>query len=601
MPAAKRRLPSSPTQPLQKRQKSSTFNPRKVATADAAAAVDRDPPLLKLLSAIENGVKKTEKGSSIVYWMRMADLRISDNRALSQASSQAHKEGIPLVVLFAISPQDYTAHDRGARRIDFTLRNLALIRDSLAKLHIPLHTITHNVRKTLPSCVVSLLKELKCTNLYGNIEYEVDELRRDIHVCHLAKASNISVHFVHNKCIVEPGLVKTKEDTAYAVYSPYQRNWLSTLNDNVSRFIDESPEPHPNSEQVRKSKEFSHLFETTVPESIPGFELVQEDRKTMETVWPAGEDTALEILDRFLHTKARSSQMGIVSPLADGAETSDKASRIAKYNTDRDDADRDTTSRLSPYLSAGIISVRACVRATLKLQKNSKKVDGGKETGIGRWIQELAWRDFYTNILVYFPRVSMGRPYLEKYADIVWEVHRENQADSGYEGDPVGDGTQDSDGLKRWKQGTTGVPVVDAAMRCVNQMGWVHNRFRMIAAMFLTKDLMIDWRVGEKYFMQNLIDGDLASNNGGWQWSASTGVDPAPYFRIFNPYSQSTKVDPTGDFIRHFVPELAKLRGDDLHNPSASLADKLGYPRPVVKHHDVRDRALRRFKNPGEK
>jgi len=152
----------------------------------------------------------------------------------------------------------------------------------------------------------------------------------------------------------------------------------------------------------------------------------------------------------------------------------------------------------SPYLSAGIISVRACVRATLKLQKNSKKVDGGKETGIGRWIQELAWRDFYTNILVYFPRVSMGRPYLEKYADIVWEVHREDQADSGYEGDPVGDGTQDSEALKRWKEGTTGVPVVDAAMRCVNQMGWVHNRFRMIAAMFLTKDLMIDWRVGEK-------------------------------------------------------------------------------------------------------
>ncbi|THV08429.1 hypothetical protein K435DRAFT_832911 [Dendrothele bispora CBS 962.96] len=601
MPATKRPSPSTTSQPHQKRQKStSTFTPRKVATAEAAAAVDKDPPLYKLLNAVEDGAKRPEKGQSVVYWMRLADLRISDNRALSEASEQAKKESIPLIVLFIISPQDYIAHDRGARRIDFTLRNLALIKDSLSKLHIPLHTITHEVRKTLPSGVISLLKELKSTSIYGNIEYEVDELRRDIKVCELAKSAGIKATFVHNKCIVEPGLVKTKEGKAYAVYSPYQRNWLATLNNDVPAFIDESPKPHANSKQVRESKEFSHLFEAPVPKSIPGFELDQQDQKIMETVWPAGEDVALKILDRFLHTKARSSQMGAIDPLADGAQTSDKTSRVAKYNTDRDDADRDTTSRLSPYLSAGVISVRACVRATMELQKNSKKVDGGKETGIGRWIQELAWRDFYTNILVSFPRVSMGRPYLEKYADIVWEVHREDQADAGYDGDPVGDGTQDSEALNRWKEGTTGVPVVDAAMRCVKQMGWVHNRFRMIAAMFLTKDLMIDWRVGEKYFMQNLIDGDLASNNGGWQWSASTGVDPAPYFRIFNPYLQSSKADPTGEFIRSFVPELAKLRGDDLHNPSVSTAEKLGYPQPIVKHHDVKDRALRRFKNPGE-
>jgi len=224
------------------------------------------------------------------------------------------------------------------------------------------------------------------------------------------------------------------------------------------------------------------------------------------------------------------------------------------------------------------------------------KVDGGRTSGIGRWVQELAWRDFYTCVLVGFPRISMGRPFLEKFSAVVWEDHQV-PADSTR---TSGEGEADSEMLKKWKEGKTGVPIVDATMRCLKEMGWVHNRMRMITAMFLTKDLMIDWRVGERYFMEQLIDGDLASNNGGWQWSASTGVDPCPYFRIFNPYTQSQKADPTGDFIRHWVPELSKLRGPDLHNPSASTADKLGYPQPIVNHAESRERALRRYKNPGE-
>lgn len=206
----------------------------------------------------------------------------------------------------------------------------------------------------------------------------------------------------------------------------------------------------------------------------------------------------------------------------------------------------------SPYLSAGVISSRVCVRATMLLLK-SDKVDGGRTSGIGRWVQELAWRDFYTCVLTGFPRVSMGRPFLEKYSSVVWEDHQAP-------GDTIhGErhAYQDGEILKKWKDGKTGIPIVDATMRCMKEMGWVHNRMRMITAMFLTKDLMFDWRVGERvcidityrimltfaqYFMEQLIDGDLASNNGGWQWSASTGVDPCPYFRIFNPYTQSLKV-----------------------------------------------------------
>ena len=186
--------------------------------------------------------------------------------------------------------------------------------------------------------------------------------------------------------------------------------------------------------------------------------------------------------------------------------------------------------------------------------QQSRKVDQKKDSGVGRWLQEMAWRDFYTHVLAAHPRLSMGRPYLEKFSSVVWEKHQTS-------GDPDASDTSrtevDSDNLQRWKEGRTGVPIVDATMRCMQEMGWAHNRVRMISAMYLTKDLMIDWRVGErvsdpiiswaeligtKYFMEQLIDGDLASNNGGWQWCASTGVDSCPYFRIFNPYSQSPKV-----------------------------------------------------------
>lgn len=229
------------------------------------------------------------------------------------------------------------------------------------------------------------------------------------------------------------------------------------------------------------------------------------------------------MLRRFLSTAARTTQFGAVDPLTDGAQDVDptKKSRLAKYGDARDRMDADTTSRLSPYLSAGVISARACVREALKAS-GKKKLDVSRDTGVGRWIQELAWRDFYTHIVALFPRVSMGRPFQEKYAGVRWETNPAH--------------------LQAWKDGRTGVPIVDAAMRQANTMGWMHNRARMIAAMYLVKDLMIDWRLGEQYFMEVLIDGDLASNNGGWQWSASTGVDPAPYFRIFNPYTQSLKV-----------------------------------------------------------
>ncbi|KAI0832344.1 DNA photolyase, FAD-binding/Cryptochrome [Trametes gibbosa] len=566
---------------MKKSRDDAKFLPNKIATAENAARVDASPPVFLLQEAARSTSKNQAKGDCVVYWMRMEDMRIRDNRALAQASAQAHRDAVPLLVLFVFSPQDYAAHDRSARRINFTLRNLEFIRNALARLNIPLYTISHKPRTYIPGFIHDLLLHWKASHIFSNIEYEVDELRRDIALCQIAKKhSSIVCNFVHDKCVLQPGDVRTKDGRGYTVYSPFLRSWAPLVEKDSSHGLDEAPLPKGNDSDVHNHPTFGQLFKAEVPHEVEGFSLPSDDHERISTFWPAGEDAAYEMLRRFLVTATRSSQFGAVDPLTKGAKDVDptKQSRLGKYKDARDRMDADTTSRLSPYLAAGVISVRACIREALKASAK-KKLDVSRDTGVGRWIQELAWRDFYTHIIALFPRVSMGRPFQEKYANVQWETNPEH--------------------LQAWKDGKTGVPIVDAAMRQARTMGWMHNRARMIAAMFLVKDLMIDWRLGEQYFMETLIDGDLASNNGGWQWSASTGVDPAPYFRIFNPYTQSLKTDPGGEYIRHFVPELAKVRGAEVHKPPPGLADKLGYPRPLVDHNEARKRAIYRYKNIG--
>jgi deoxyribodipyrimidine photo-lyase len=247
--------------------------------------------------------------------------------------------------------------------------------------------------------------------------------------------------------------------------------------------------------------------------------------------------------------------------------------KIDHYEQERDFPSLDSTSRLSVHLRFGTISVRECVR---NCWQNPSK-------GASVWLSELIWRDFYQMILAWFPSVT-DQAFLAKYADIRWPGEEKN--------------------FQAWCEGRTGFPIVDAAMRQINQTGWMHNRLRMVVASFLVKDLLIDWRRGEKYFADQLIDFDLAANNGGWQWCASTGCDAQPYFRIFNPVSQSERFDKDGDFIRKFVPELAGFSGKDIHFPLSSRAKKLppgfqlgkSYPQPIVEHSVQRDKALLLFK-----
>ena len=224
---------------------------------------------------------------------------------------------------------------------------------------------------------------------------------------------------------------------------------------------------------------------------------------------------------------------------------------IADYQLNRDRPAIAGTSTLSAYLELGVISPKTLAR---NLQSLSPSFPQGLEKGADTWLTELAWREFYQHLMSFEPRLSWGKNYQQQTQNIPWR-DAENE-------------------FKRWCEGRTGFPIVDAGMRQLNQTGWMHNRLRMITANFLVKDLLIDWRKGEQYFMQQLIDGSFPANNGGWQWSASVGTDAVPYFRVFNPVRQSEKFDPDGSYIRRWIDELKDVPPKHIHWPHPWLKQR---------------------------
>jgi len=274
-------------------------------------------------------------------------------------------------------------------------------------------------------------------------------------------------------------------------------------------------------------------------------------------IFAAGEEEAQKRLDLFLEQK------------------------VVDYYDGRNRLDEDGTSSLSPYFRFGMLSARAAAQA---VRQKIETLPGNFQKGADTWLNELIWREFYHAILYHFPHVKR-QAFNQSLKDIAWRDV------------PVE--------LAAWQNGLTGYPVVDASMRQLAETGWMHNRGRMIVASFLVKDLLINWQEGERWFMQHLVDGDIAANNGGWQWTAGVGTDAAPYFRIFNPVLQAKKFDPNGEFVRRWVPELKRLPRELIHEPwlmsaedQSQYACRVGkdYPAPIVDHREARQRTLQAFK-----
>jgi deoxyribodipyrimidine photo-lyase len=404
------------------------------------------------------------------------------------------------------------------------------------------------IRRGVPAVELTrLVREVAASGLTFNRDSEPYARQRDATVRQALTESGCSVLDYSDQGLNDPTSVLKADGQPYTVFTPYRRRALEALPSAAA--IDAVPYLHRLASAA------------TLPASQP---LPEPPRLGHRQLPEASEAAALARLKRF------------------SGET------IGRYSVDRHRPAVDGTARLSPYLKFGVLSVRRCLQLARQAGVTAETAEA--RAGVDTWINQLIWRDFYAQILFHFPRVEATtfRPGLTSLA---WSDNAEH--------------------LAAWQAGRTGYPLVDAGMRQLATEAWLHNRLRLVVASFLCKDLLVNWQAGERHFMACLLDGDLAANNGGWQWVASTGTDALPYFRIFNPTSQSQRFDPDGIYIRRYVPELAAVPAAYLHAPATmplviqrQVGCRIGvdYPAPIVDHATQRPLVLalyRRGARPG--
>jgi deoxyribodipyrimidine photo-lyase len=458
-----------------------------------------------------------------LVWFRN-DLRTADQAALTAACNQ----GGPVRACFIVTPEQWQEHDWSPARLRFVVDHFNSLSESLARMGIPMDIIQSKRFDDNPAELLAHCQEHEVAQLHFNEEFGVNERRRDKSVRDTLADAGIQVAKYRDQTVAPAGTILTQQDQPYSVFTPFARRWRQWAEE-ASPSLYPTPEPVANPVKA-----------TRLDTAIAGY------AQAPEPLVAIGEQAAHKRLERFLDE------------------------RVADYKKLRDFPAVDGTSLLSPYLANGVLSGRQCWQAANQIIKA-----GGAPEALFTWVNEIAWRDFYINILYHYPRVSMHKAFKPETEALEWN--------------------EPGDAFEAWKEGRTGVPIVDAAMHQLSETGWMHNRLRMITAMFLSKNLFLDWRLGEAWFMSNLVDGFLASNNGGWQWSASTGTDSAPYFRVFNPATQSERFDPDGDFIRRYVPELARLDNKRIHQPWTKGVIPKGYPRPIVDLKESRKEAIARF------
>jgi deoxyribodipyrimidine photo-lyase len=479
--------------------------------------------------------------SASLVWFR-ADLRCHDNPALFEACQAATTRDETVIAVFLVTPKQWLEHGQGGNQVQFLLRNLASLNQQLNRLNIPLKFIEAADFLEVPQKLADFCAQHQINHVYCNQQYEWNERQRDTAVEQRLNESAISFHSYIDQVIFSPGQILTGKGDYYTVFTPFYRNWISQLR---AEPLQPLPCPEPLQQEAGSSDLLPELADFPV------------QAEQLQELWPAGEAAALQGLQEFCKKG------------------------LKNYASQRDWPALKGTSGLSAWLALGVLSPRQCLAAAL--QASEGRITD-KNTGAGVWVSELIWREFYRHILVGFPRVSRGKAFKPDTEKLAWRSL---------------DNPQVQQQFQAWKEGRTGFPLVDAAMRQLNQTGWMHNRLRMLTAMFLSKHLLIDWRVGEAYFAEKLVDWDLAANNGGWQWAASTGTDAVPYFRLFNPYSQSKRFDPDGDFIRCWVPELKHLSNKQIHQPLVDKTDLFAasnYPQPIIELKAARERVMQAFK-----
>ncbi len=469
-----------------------------------------------------------------LIWFRQ-DLRIQDHAALWHATQSGN-----CMALVILSPEQWQRHDDSPAKQIFYLRQLETLKSQLNQLNIPLLIKRIPLWKDVPKEMLQLCLRLGIDTVHANIEIGVNELKRDAQTQQNLEKHQIALELYHDQTIFAVGSICNKSNQPYQVFSAFKKRSYELLGIGL-------PQCYP---AVAKQEKIALNLEVENTKISASTYMPSHESDQLQQLWPVTEDYALEILDNFIDSK------------------------LEHYQQERDFPHLNSTSQLSPYLNIGAVSIRQCLQAVFRKQNGYFHIDNvGQQT----WLDELLWREFYQHILYHYPAVSKHQPFKTNTQKIEW---RNSEQD-----------------LIAWQQGQTGIPIVDAGMRQLLQTGWMHNRVRMITAMFLTKNLLIDWRLGEKWFMQHLIDGNLAANNGGWQWCASTGTDSVPYFRVFNPVSQSQRFDKNGDYIRTWVPELAHLDAKKIHEPYAYEHDQtLHYPQAIVDLSRSRKRAIEVFK-----
>ncbi len=451
------------------------------------------------------------------------------------ALSEAANRAETVVPVFIFEDAFRTGPDVGAARLEFLLQSVESLRKNLAELGHQLVIRCGKSEEILPS----LCREAGAQAVFANKRYEPYAQRRDERVTQALLKTGVGFELFKDAVVWEETEILTQQGKPYTVFTPYSKAWKA------------KPIPQPRARIQNSKFETQNLRSDILPKSPDeiGFPLAQK-------IPPGGERVALELLRKFM------------------------AGPVYEYGANRNFPAVDGTSNLSPHLRAGTIGIRTILAALKKAREKKSEIANPKSeigNGCDVFLNELIWREFYLQVLHNFPHVTKGA-FRPEYDALKWSDNQEHFA--------------------AWCAGKTGYPIVDAAMRCLNATGTMHNRLRMIVAMFLTKDLLINWQLGERYFMQQLVDGDMAANNGGWQWSAGTGTDAAPYFRIFNPVSQGEKFDAAGKFVRRWLPELKDFSDDLIHQPweNPLLLSKSKYLQRIVLHEEQRAKCLAMFK-----